>query len=136
MAKIYFNTRDELIAIDMETIALIQANGNYAKVITMYGKEIMLTSGLSKVYNTLLNFDSNNSGIFIRLGRSLVINHSCLQRIDLQKKTLTLSFRGNEIRINVSKGLLKAYKEKISNNTNEDVDDINDINDVNLMTFG
>lgn len=133
MAKIYFNTRDELIAIDMETIALIQANGNYAKVITMYGKEIMLTSGLSKVYNTLLNFDSNNSGIFIRLGRSLVINHSCLQRIDLQKKTLTLSFRGNEIRINVSKGLLKVYKEKISNNTNEDVDDIND---VNFMTIG
>lgn len=133
MAKIYFNTRDELIAIDMETIALIQANGNYAKVITMYGKEIMLTSGLSKVYNTLLKFDSNNSGIFIRLGRSLVINHSCLQRIDLQKKTLTLSFRGNEIRINVSKGLLKAYKEKISNNTNEDVDDIND---VNFMTIG
>lgn len=123
MAKIYFNTRDELIAIDMETIAMIQAQGNYSKVVTMYGKEIMLTSGLSKVYKTLVDYDAGNSGVFIRLGRSLVVNHSCLQRIDLQKRTLTLSFRGNEIRINVSKGLLKAYKEKIANNPDYDADE-------------
>lgn len=43
MAKIYFNTRDELTAIDSENIAVIQANGNYSKIVTIYRKEIMLT---------------------------------------------------------------------------------------------
>ena len=44
MAKIYFNTRDELTAVDSEKIAVIQANGNYSKIVTIYRKEIMLTS--------------------------------------------------------------------------------------------
>ena len=49
MAKLFFNTRDELTVVDSEEIAVIQANGNYSKILTIYRKEIMLSSGISKV---------------------------------------------------------------------------------------
>lgn len=48
MAKLFFNTRDELTVVDSEEIAVIQANGNYSKILTIYRKEIMLSSGISR----------------------------------------------------------------------------------------
>lgn len=113
MAKIYFNTRDELTAIDSEDIAVIQANGNYSKIVTIYRKEIMLTSGITKVEEVLMSANDARSR-FVRIGRSLVVNHSYLQKIDLIKQQMVLSCQGNEIKINVSKKTLKVYKDAIA----------------------
>ena len=113
MAKIYFNTRDELTAIDSEDIAVIQANGNYSKIVTIYRKEIMLTSGITKVEHVLQSANDARSR-FVRIGRSLVVNHSYLQKIDLMKQQMVLSCQGNEIKINVSKKTLKVYKDAIA----------------------
>ena len=113
MAKIYFNTRDELTAIDSEDIAVIQANGNYSKIVTIYRKEIMLTSGITKVEEVLKSVNDARSR-FVRIGRSLVVNHSYLQKIDLMKQQMVLSCQGNEIKINVSKKTLKVYKDAIA----------------------
>ena len=113
MAKIYFNTRDELTAIDSEHIAVIQANGNYSKIVTIYRKEIMLTSGITKVEQVLKSVNDTKSR-FVRVGRSLVVNHSYLQKIALMKQQMVLSCQGNEIKINVSKKTLKVYKDAIA----------------------
>ena len=113
MAKIYFNTRDELTAIDTENIAVVQANGNYSKIVTIYRKEIMLTSGITKVEEVLKSVNDARSR-FVRIGRSLVVNHSYLQKIDLIKQQMVLSCQGNEIKINVSKKTLKVYKDAIA----------------------
>ena len=113
MAKIYFNTRDELTAIDSEDIAVIQANGNYSTRVTIYRKEIMLTSGITKVEEVLKSVNDARSR-FVRIGRSLVVNHSYLQKIDLMKQQMVLSCQGNEIKINVSKKTLKVYKDAIA----------------------
>ena len=113
MAKIYFNTRDELTAVDSENIAVVQANGNYSKIVTIYRKEIMLTSGITKVEQVLKSANDARSR-FVRIGRSLVVNHSYLQKIDLIKQQMVLSCQGNEIKINVSKKTLKVYKDAIA----------------------
>lgn len=111
--KIYFNTRDELTCIDTDLIALVQADGNYSKVIYITGKHTMLTHGISKI-GEVLKLYNNQHNIFVRLGRSIIINHNYFQKIDLQKSVL---FLGNgstdEIRINLSKKVLKSYKEAI-----------------------
>ena len=113
MAKLFFNTRDELTVIDSEEIAVVQANGNYSKVLTIYRREIMLTSGISKVEQVLKNIKEKRSK-FVRVGRSLIVNHSFLQKIDLMKQVMVLSGQGNEIRVNVSKKTLKVYKDAIA----------------------
>lgn len=113
MAKLFFNTRDELTVIDSEEIAVVQANGNYSKVLTIYRREIMLTSGISKVEQVLKNIKEKKSK-FVRVGRSLIVNHSFLQKIDLMKQVMVLSGQGNEIKVNVSKKTLKIYKDAIA----------------------
>lgn len=113
MAKLFFNTRDELTVVDSEEIAVVQANGNYSKVLTIYRREIMLTSGISKVEQVLKNLKEKKSK-FVRVGRSLIVNHSFLQKIDLIKQVMVLSGQGNEIKVNVSKKTLKIYKDAIA----------------------
>lgn len=113
MAKLFFNTRDELTVVDSEEIAVVQANGNYSKVLTIYRREIMLTSGISKVEQVLKNLKEKKSK-FVRVGRSLIVNHSFLQKIDLMKQVMVLSGQGNEIKVNVSKKTLKIYKNAIA----------------------
>lgn len=113
MAKLFFNTRDELVVVDSDEIAVVQANGNYSKIVTIYRKEIMLSSGISKVEQVLKSIQEKTSK-FIRVGRSLIVNHSFLQKIDLQKQQMLLSCKGNEIRIKVSKKTLKVYKDAIT----------------------
>ena len=113
MAKLFFNTRDELTDIYSEEIAVVQANGNYSKVLTIYRREIMLTSGISKVEQVLKNLKEKKSK-FVRVGRSLIVNHSFLQKIDLMKQVMVLSGQGNEIKVNVSKKTLKIYKDAIA----------------------
>ena len=49
MANLYFNNRDELIRIDTDLVAAIQANGNYSRVVYITKREFMLTHGISKL---------------------------------------------------------------------------------------
>ena len=39
MAKLYFNTRDELSCVETDMIAVVQANGNYSRVVYITKKE-------------------------------------------------------------------------------------------------
>lgn len=110
MAKLYFNTRDELTCIDANKVAVVQANGNYSRVVYITKRELMLTCGISKLEEILKSYNSKDSR-FIRLGRSFIINHSYLQKIDIQKQQIILSDGDrNEIRVTIPKPILKTYK--------------------------
>lgn len=113
MNKLYFNTRDELICININLVALVQADGNYSKIIYITKKEIVLTHGISKIEEVLKSYNDMQN-LFIRMGRSIVVNHNYLQKIDLQKSLLILGDGGlNEIRVSLPKQVLKSYKEAI-----------------------
>lgn len=110
MAKLYFDSRDELTCIDTDLVAVVQANGNYSRVIYITKREIMLTCGISKL-ETILKSNNSKKNRFIRLGRSFIINHSFLHKIDVLKQQLVLSDGDkNEVRIKLPKLILKSYK--------------------------
>lgn len=114
MTKVFFNSRDELISIDLEKIAVIQANGNYSRVVYISKREIMLSKGISKL-EEIFHSHLNKKQHFIRLGRSFIINHYYLQKIDLLKQLVILSDNErNEIRITIPKSVLKIYKNSIT----------------------
>lgn len=126
MAKLLFNSRDELTLLDINMIAVVQADGNYSHVIYINKHEINLTKGISELEKILKNHNSKNNK-FIRLGRSIIINHAFLEKLDIQRQILILTDHGkNEIRVNLSKKILKPYKKaivestKIKNNYAED----------------
>lgn len=110
MAKLYFDSRDELTCVDTDLVAVVQANGNYSRVIYITKREVMLTCGISKL-ETILRSNNSKKNRFIRLGRSFIINHSFLHKIDVLKQQLILSDGDkNEVRIKLPKLILKSYK--------------------------
>ncbi len=110
MAKLYFDSRDELTCIDTDLVAVVQANGNYSRVIYITKREVTLTFGISKL-EEILKSSNNRKNRFIRLGRSFIINHSFLHKIDVLKQQLILSDGDkNEVRIKLPKLILKSYK--------------------------
>lgn len=117
MKKIIFNSRDELICLDVDMIAAVQADGNYSRIIYINKHEINITRGISEIEERLKKHNSKKNR-FIRLGRSILINHVFLEKIDLQRQTLILTDCGtNEIRINLSKKILKPYKKAVIEST-------------------
>ena len=113
MAKLYFNTRDDLTCIDANKVAVVQASGNYSRVVYITKREIMLTNGISKMEEVLKSYN-NKDNRFIRLGRSFIINHAFLQKIDVQRQLVILSDGDrNEIRITIPKPILKTYKQAV-----------------------
>ncbi|MCX4311489.1 MAG: LytTR family transcriptional regulator DNA-binding domain-containing protein [Muribaculaceae bacterium] len=116
MPNICLNSRDELLLIDIEKIAFLQANGNYTRLTYIGGQSMMLTMGLSKVEDMLrAAHPKNRPGLYVRLGRSLIINQAYLSSISMCKQKIVLSDRErNSYSLSVPKELLKVYKNKIS----------------------
>ncbi len=112
--KLLFNSRDELVAIDFNNVAVVQADGNYTKVVFINKHAINLSMGINKLADMLKQAKFDNA-FFVKIGRSLLVNQAFLQRIDLQKQQITLSDDNSSIiRLNVSKQVLKAYKSFVA----------------------
>jgi len=112
MANIFINSRDILITIDPNLVAFVLADGNYSRVLYINKREISLTMGISKV-DELLKANGGKRNKFLRLGRSVIVNHIYLHKIDLLRQLLILSDGRQELRLNLSKKLLKSYKEAV-----------------------
>jgi len=113
MPKIYFHSRDELTVINTDLLAAAVADGNYTKIAYITKKEFTVTIGISKVENHIKE-STDKEHKFVRLGRSVIVNHSFLQKIDMQKQIIVLSDGStNELRVKVPKTILKPYKEAI-----------------------
>ena len=112
MKKIIINTRDSLVVINPDLVAAVQADGNYSHVVYLNKHRITTTLSISKIEQLLKQHSGKN--IFIRIGRSVIINHSMLYSIEPLKQQIELSRDGaNRLRIYVSKKMLKAYKQAV-----------------------
>ncbi len=99
MTKIYFNFRDELVAVDFDQVAVIQADGNYTHLIYMNKREVTLSLGISKVAEVLQRRHPQ-ARQFLRIGRSCIINHAFTERIDILRQFVVLADdAGHEIRV-------------------------------------
>lgn len=126
MSKIIINTRNHLTSIETDLIAAVKADGNYCRVYYINKREVGLTIGISRL-EEMLRTNGGKRNRFIRISRSIIINHFYLHIIDLQRQLVVLTDGGTqEIRLNLSKKLIKPYKEavvqsiKIRNNHGKD----------------
>ncbi len=114
MPKLYFNSRDEMTCVDPDLIAVVQANGNYSRVVYITRREIMLSHGISKLEEILKSYKDPQTK-FVRLGRSVLVNHRYLYKIDILKQQVVLSDGSKEeIRINLPKPIVRTYKKAVS----------------------
>lgn len=115
--KLTLNTRDELLVIDTEQVAYMEADGNYTHIHYMAGERLTVSLGIAKMEVMLAGaFQAGTRSPFYRLGRSLVVNQRYLQNISLTRQKLVLSDgQGHRHELTVHKAVLKAYKELFTN---------------------
>ena len=115
MPKICYNSRDELVVVDLDLTAYIEACGNYSLVVFVTGQKMTVTAGISKV--ELMISRAYGKGVrsdFVRLGRSVIINQRYLLKIDVLKQALILGdMRHPALPLKVPKSLVRGYKDVV-----------------------
>lgn len=111
---LYFNTRDELVRVDLRRVAYFKADRNYTDVYFLNGYHVTLPTNLMAI-EKMLDDDCMKGRIvpFVRLGRSLIVNIPMIVHINVLRQELVLSDLNTPavVKVEVSKEALKKLKE-------------------------
>ena len=75
---IYFNTRDELIKVDIRKVSYFEADGNYVHIHFTNGIETMILTTLQNISKLLAEYTSDSDTRFIRVGKRYILNISVI----------------------------------------------------------
>lgn len=120
MEWLRISTSTELVRVATDEIVYVRADGNYSDLVLTNGKSRKMTFQLhffDEVFQQLQN------NIFVRVGRSLIVNKRYIHVINLTEQILV--FSGQQIKsdikpINVSRDALKQLKELLENEKGND----------------
>lgn len=115
MEWLRISTSTELVRVATDEIIFVRADGNYSDIVLTNGKSRKMTFQLhffDEVFQQLQN------NMFVRVGRSLIVNKRYIHVINLTDQMLV--FSGQQIKcdikpINVSRDALKQLKELLEN---------------------
>lgn len=115
MSQLCYNSRDELVVIDLDKVAYIQAGGNYSLIVYITGQKTTITAGITKIERMIsLSYEKGVSSPFIRLGRSVILNQCYLRRINVLKQSVMLSdLEHSPLILSIPKSLIRGYKEHV-----------------------
>ena len=115
MEWLRISTSTELVRVATDEIVYVRADGNYSDLVLTNGKSRKMTFQLhffDEVFQQLQN------NMFVRVGRSLIVNKRYIHVVNLTEQILI--FSGQEIKsdiksVNVSREALKQLKELLEN---------------------
>ena len=116
---IIFNTRDELIKVDIDKMIYAMAEDNYVHLFFRNGQSVMVTTTLQSLEQLIRSvIAKNKKGVYTRIGRKYIVNNSYIMQINTLKQQLVLSDMDviKPITLNVSKEALKVLKSTITEN--------------------
>jgi two-component system, LytTR family, response regulator len=103
--KLHISTRTGYLFIDPASILYCQADGNYT-LIDLGERQHLCSMQLGVVENLI------PKSVFVRLGRSLIINFNFVSSIDRKNNKITFEKEGKTYVITISKAQLKELTEK------------------------
>ena len=112
--KIYFNSRDRLIRIEVQKIVYFEGDGNYTYIVTANKHKVCITLNLTHTEEALAAQLGDNAKQFMRIGKRFIVNMNYIYQVDIQKQILMLSDCDHFLfQIPVSKEALKTVKELV-----------------------
>ena len=112
--RIYFNSRDKLIRIDIQKIVYFEGDGNYTYIVTANKQKVCLTINLAHTEDALASQLGDNAKQFMRIGKRFIVNMKYIYQVDIQKQVLMLSDCEHFLfQLPVSKEALKAVKDLV-----------------------
>ena len=113
-------TATDLVRIAPERIVYISSDGNYCNLFLTDNETRMLTFQLGQIEAMIHDQLGAEGNLFIRIGRSLIINRSYIYYINIQNQRLILS---DNVRfshtVSASKEAMKQLKELIEKEAKE-----------------
>lgn len=107
---LYFNTRDELVKINLEMVVCFEAEANYLRVSLVNGLVCMIRMSLGKMESILSTRTAPDK--FVRIGKRFIVNLAYIFSINVLKQELVLSDQRFFVKtLSVSKDALKQLKE-------------------------
>ena len=124
MAKrIIISKGTELVRVPADCLMYVSSDGNYSNLVTSDGRSRIVTFQLGQIEDVINDQLGDDGMIFLRLGRSLIINTEYIYLVDVAKQLLILSdFQGSFHELSASKEVLaklKAYIESIERTKND-----------------
>ena len=124
MAKrIIISKGTELVRVPADCLMYVSSDGNYSNLVTSDGRSRIVTFQLGQIEDVINDQLGDDGMIFLRLGRSLIINTDSIYLVDVAKQLLILSdFHGSFHELSASKEVLaklKAYIESIERTKND-----------------
>ena len=86
-----FSTTNELIRIYPERIVYISSDGNYSVMVLHDKTEHLFSFNLSHFQQILEEQMKAEASVFIRIGKSLIINQRYIYKINIGKQTLVMA---------------------------------------------
>lgn len=114
MIPIIFNSRDELIKIDIDKMVYAMAEDNYVHLFFRNGQSIMVSTSLQSLEHLIQSaITKNREGVYTRIGRRYIINNKFITQINTLKQYIILSdlYLMRPITLKVSKEALKVLKQ-------------------------
>ena len=112
--RILFNSRDELLRMDISKIVYFEADGNYTHIVSLNKLKATIAASLSKTEEALTVQLGEQAGQFMRVGKRFIVNFRYVYSVNLAKQHLVLSDQEHfAYQLPVSKDALKQMKELI-----------------------
>ena len=110
------STSNDLVRIAPDRIVYISSDGNYSTLIQADGDIRMLSFQLGQIEKMIASQLGVEGNIFIRIGKSLIINRSYIYYINVPKQKLVLSdVETVNHTVTASREALKQLKEFLEN---------------------
>ena len=110
--QLIISTSIDLVRIAPDKIVYIASDGNYSTLVQADNEVRMLSYQLGQIEKMISTQLGNEGNIFIRIGKSLIINRSYIYYISIPKQKLTLSDVSTfSHTVTASKEALKQLKE-------------------------
>lgn len=112
--KKYFviSTSIDLVRVAPEKVVFISSDGNYSTLMQANGESRVLTYQLGQVADMISAQLGSEGKVFIRVGKSLIINYSYIYYINIPKQRIILSDMSTfSHSLSASKEALKKVKD-------------------------
>ena len=112
--RIYFNSRDKLIRLDIQKIVYFEGDGNYTCIVTANKQKICITLNLAHTEEMLAKQLGDTAKQFMRVGKRFIVNMNYINQVNILNQHLWLSDSEHFLfQLTVSKEALKTVKELV-----------------------
>lgn len=112
--RLFFNSRDKLLRIDVSKIVYFEGDGNYTYLVTANKHKVCLSINLAHTEEALASQLGEKAKRYMRIGKRFIVNMSYIYQVDIQKQVLMLSDCEHFLfQLPVSKEALKTVKELV-----------------------